>query len=77
MSHPGIHHTKRFHNGAAFGTLVVVLLLHLSSSLDNSEVVNNAGGGGSGSGRGSGGSGQQRRHSMAAVAGAFDGRGSV
>jgi hypothetical protein len=37
--------------------MVVVMLLPLSLSMDNSEAVNNAGGGSGGSGGGGGGSG--------------------
>jgi hypothetical protein len=48
---------KRSHDGATIGigTLVVVLLLPLSSSMDDGEAFNNASGGGSGSGSGGGG----------------------
>jgi hypothetical protein len=47
---------KCFHLGAAAGMLGVVLLLPLSSTMDNSEFDNN-GGGGSGSSSSSSGSG--------------------
>jgi hypothetical protein len=40
---------KRFHVGAAIGTLVVLLLLPLSLAMDNGEVNHGGGGGGDGS----------------------------
>ncbi len=44
--------SKRSHDGATVGTLVVVVLLPLSSLMDDGEAFNNASGGGSGSGGG-------------------------
>ena len=41
---------KRFHDGAAVGTLVVVLLLPLSSSMYKCELDHSGGGGGGGGG---------------------------
>jgi hypothetical protein len=49
---------KRVHDGAAIGTLVVVLLLPLSLSMHKGEAFNNTGGGGGGGGDGGGGGGQ-------------------
>jgi hypothetical protein len=40
---------KCFHVGSAVGTLVVVLLLHLSPAIDDGEFDHDGGGGGGGS----------------------------
>jgi hypothetical protein len=63
---------KRFHIGAAVGTLVVMLLLPLSLAVDDGEFDDGGGGGGGGDGGSGGGGGGGPAAAAAAAVAAVD-----